>query len=131
MTSPVVTARADDTLVDVARTMRDLDIGAMPVVDMSGVFRGIVTDRDIVVRAVADGNAGARVTDVVSEGPLATLSPDDSAADAVALMGEQGVRRLPVVVGGECVGIVSIGDLAVAREPDSALGRISASTGNR
>jgi CBS domain-containing protein len=131
MTSPVVTARTDDTLVGVARAMRDLDIGAMPVVDAAGAFLGIVTDRDIVVRAIAEGNARARVTDVVSESPLVTLSPDDLVADAVTLMGERGVRRLPVVVGGECVGIVSIGDLAVAREPGSALGRISASAGNR
>lgn len=111
---------------EAARAMRERDIGDVVVVE-GGELVGIVTDRDIVVRAVALGlDAGTTpIRDVCSRDPV-TVGPDDDVSRAEALMADEAVRRLPVVDGGRVVGIVSIGDLAVAREPGSTLGEISA-----
>lgn len=121
---------ASASLVDAARVMRDQDIGPVIVVEGDRVV-GLVTDRDIVVRAVAeDRSPSATSLGDVASGDLATVSPDDSVDDAVRVMRERAVRRLPVVEGGKPVGIVSLGDLAVEREPDSALADISAAEPN-
>lgn len=121
---------ASASLVDAARLMRDEDIGPVIVVEGDQVV-GIVTDRDIVVRAVAEDRppSGTTVADVASR-DLTTVSPDDSLDDGVRLMRERAVRRLPVVEGGKPVGIVALGDLAVERDPDSALADISAAEPN-
>jgi len=88
---------------------------------------GIVTDRDIVVRMVAEAQDPTRtpLTDLCSHS-LVTVTPTDSVEQAVRLMRTHAIRRIPVVEGGQAVGIVSLGDLAVEREPHSALGEISA-----
>jgi CBS domain-containing protein len=101
------------------------------VLDEHGTIHGILTDRDIVVRALAEGRNPAEVTvgEVCSKAP-GVLSPTDSAADAVRLMREQPVRRLPVVEGGKPIGIVSLGDLALERDLGSALAHISAAPPN-
>jgi CBS domain-containing protein len=101
------------------------------VVREEGVLTAIVTDRDIAVRVVAEDRPPTEtlLRDVASK-ELATVSPDDSIADAVRIMREQALRRIPVVDGGRPVGIVSIGDLAVERDTDSALADISASEPN-
>jgi CBS domain-containing protein len=127
MTPDPQTVRPTAKLSDVARQMRDSDLGAMIVVDATSRVVGIVTDRDIAVRAVADGKdlKTATVSDVLSE-DLITVSPTDTVDQAVRLMRERAVRRLPVVEAGRPVGIVSIGDLAVERDPRSALADISA-----
>lgn len=116
------------TLVDAARIMRDADVGPVLVAE-GGRLTGIVTDRDIVVRAVAEGRdpTSTKVGDVVS-GDVTTVTPDQSASDAARLMREHDVRRLPVVQDGRPVGIVSIGDLAVALDDESALADISAAS---
>jgi CBS domain-containing protein len=113
-------------LADAARAMRDFGVGDV-LVERDGALCGIVTDRDIVVRAVAEGQAPSEVQlgDICSQ-PLTTLTPDDSVDDAVELMRANALRRLPVCENGQAVGIVSLGDLAVARDPRSALGSISA-----
>lgn len=131
MTHDPVTLEADATIVDAARAMRDSDIGPVLVVD-HGKIAGVLTDRDIVVRAIADGRdpSATRVTEVCS-GSVTTVTPDQSASDAARIMREQDVRRLPVVQGGRAVGIVSIGDLAVALDDESALADISSATPNR
>jgi CBS domain-containing protein len=130
MTSPPITLEPSASLVDAARAMRERDVGAV-VIAADDQIQGLVTDRDIVVRAVADARdpATTQVADVIS-GDLATLSPDDPVGAAVKRMRELSVRRLPVVEQGRPVGIVALGDLAVDRDPDSALADISASEPN-
>jgi CBS domain-containing protein len=130
MTTDPTTLEYSSTIADAARAMRDGDFGAV-IVTEDGSIRGIVTDRDIVVRAIADGRDpdSTQLAEVVSE-ELETLSPDDSIDDAVAKVRAADVRRLPVVEDGRAVGIVSLGDLAVERDSDSALADISAATPN-
>lgn len=131
MTHDPVTVDVSATLVDVAQRMRDHDIGAVIVTEAEKV-RGILTDRDIVVRAAADGRdlRSVRVQDVRST-DLVTLKPGDMVGSAVEAMRRHDVRRLPVVDGDRPVGILSIGDLAVERDPESALADISAAAPNR
>jgi CBS domain-containing protein len=128
MTRDPRTVDSTGTIADAARVMRDNDIGDVVVVE-DGQVSGIVTDRDIVIRAVADGRDpdSTAVTDVCTTG-VETIEPDASVDDAVRLMRESDIRRLPVTKNGRPVGIVSLGDLAVEREPDSALADISAAS---
>lgn len=121
---------ADSRLVDAARTMQTRDLGDVLVRSENGSL-GILTDRDIVVRVVANDRDIFATTagDACSE-PLVTLSPDDTIARAVELMRERAVRRLPVVEDGVPAGIVSLGDLAVEREPGSVLADVSAAPPN-
>jgi CBS domain-containing protein len=101
--------------------MRDCDTGAVPVVD-NGRPVGIVTDRDIVIRAVADGGQLNRpVRDIVSSN-IVCVTPDMSTHEAADLMSEHQVRRLPVVENERIVGIVSLGDLAVKEAKDKRVG---------
>jgi CBS domain-containing protein len=125
MTPNPVTMPPNTPIVDAARTMRDHDIGDVIVADGTKMH-GIATDRDIVIRAVAEGRDPASTPiSEVSTSDATTLSPDDSVGDAVHRMREQAIRRLPVVEGGRPVGIVTLGDLAIARDEDSALADIS------
>ena len=130
MTHDPRTVAPSDTLVDAARVMRDADVGDVLVVE-DGRLAGIITDRDIVVRAVADGRdpSSVAVRDVWTADPK-TLSPDQSEDDAIRLMREWDVRRAPVVQDGRPVGIVSLGDIAVDRDTESALADISAASPN-
>jgi CBS domain-containing protein len=122
---------ATSSLVEAALAMRDFDVGDVLVLD-NGRVCGIVTDRDIVVRAIANGNYPATVTlGEICSRDLTTLSPTDSVEDAVSLMRQKAIRRLPVVEHGRPVGIVSLGDLAVEKDPDSALSDISSAPPNR
>ena len=117
--------------VEAAREMRDGDVGAV-IVTAGGAVRGIVTDRDIAIRCVASGtDPGATTVGEITSAELTCLATDQSVEDAVKLMREQNVRRLPVVEHGRAVGIVSLGDLAVERDPGSALADISAAEPNR
>lgn len=129
MTSNPVCVPGDTTLSDAARQMRDHDIGNVLVVD-GDALKGLVTDRDLVVRALADGRGPDTPLSDVCSPDLVTLQPSDTAEDAIRLMSEHAVRRLPVVDGGRPVGIVSIGDLAVERDPTSTLADISAAPPN-
>ena len=131
MTDRVVTVPSTASVIDASRAMSDNDIGDVVVVD-DGTVSGILTDRDIVVRAIAMGSDPARtqVGEVVS-GAVQTLSPDDGVADAVRMMRDAAIRRIPVFQDGRPVGIVSIGDLARERDSDSALADISAAAPNR
>jgi CBS domain-containing protein len=110
-----------DSIQNAARIMRDNDTGAVPVVE-NGRPVGIVTDRDIVVRAVAeDGQLNRPVRDIVS-GNVVCATPDMSTHEAADLMSEYQVRRLPVVENDRLVGIVSLGDLAVKEAKDKRVG---------
>jgi CBS domain-containing protein len=126
MTSNPRTVKADDTIRDAASVMRDNDIGDVIVVE-DGQVTGILTDRDIVVRAVAEGRDAdsTEVSEVCTTG-IESLEPDASVDDALRSMRENDIRRLPVVKNGRPVGIVSLGDLAEEREPDSTLADLSA-----
>lgn len=130
MTSHPVTLPGTASVQDAARTMREQAIGDVIVMENQQVC-GIVTDRDIVVRTVAEARDPTATTlaDICSHA-LTTVSPEDSLEQAVHLMRAKAIRRLPVVEDGRVVGMVSLGDLAVAREPDSALGEISAAPPN-
>jgi CBS domain-containing protein len=121
MTPNPRTVTPDDTIQNAARIMRDEDTGAVPVVE-NGRPVGMVTDRDIVVRSVADGGQVNRsVRDIVTTG-VVCVSPDMSTREANALMSEHQVRRLPVVENDQLVGIVSLGDLAVKEGKDRRTG---------
>jgi CBS domain-containing protein len=130
MTQDPITVEADTTIAQAARKMREGDTGAILVVE-NGSLAGIVTDRDIVVRAIADGrDPETSIADVCSR-DVRTLTPDSSVEDAIEIMRTDDVRRIPVVQDGRPAGIVSIGDLAIERDEDSALADISAARGNR
>jgi CBS domain-containing protein len=127
MTPNPVSLPGTASVQEAARAMRDGDIGDVIVMENNRVY-GMVTDRDIVVRTVAEAQDPATTTlaDICSH-RLLMVAPTDLVEEAVRLMRTYAIRRLPVVEeGGRAVGIVSLGDLAVERDPDSALGRISA-----
>ena len=128
MTRDPRTVDSGDTLLDAARAMRDGDIGDVIVMD-GGKASGILTDRDIVIRAVAEGRdpESTSVGDVASS-DIEALTPDQSVDDAVKTMREKDIRRLPVCKHGRPVGILSLGDLAIEREPHSALADISSAS---
>ncbi len=131
MTRPPRTLDVSATVMEAATLMRENDFGDVVVVE-DGRLCGILIDRDIVVRVLATGDdpSSVRVGDVCSR-ILTTVSESDGIGDAVRLVRAKAVRRLPVVDDdGKLVGIVSLGDLALARDPKSALGDISAATPN-
>jgi CBS domain-containing protein len=131
MTANPATVDTHASAVEAARKMREADAGVMIVTD-GEQLRGLVTDRDIVVRAVAEGRDPSQVeVSEICSADVETLRPDDDVDRAVELMRERHVRRIPVVEDGHPVGIVSIGDLAIERDEGSALADISAAEGNR
>ncbi len=130
MTHDPQTVDAGDTLAEAARVMREADVGPVVVLD-GGQLAGILTDRDIVVRAVADGrDPQSTLVREACSANLVTLSPDQDIEEAARLMREHDVRRLPVVQDGRPVGILAIGDAAVERDSDSTLADISAASPN-
>ena len=131
MTAQVVTATPRSTVAEVARTMAKIESGAVPVVD-DGKVVGLITDRDIVLRVVAEGlGHDTPVSQVMSEG-VETCREDDNVADAAAKMGARQIRRLVVLDGGgQLAGILSLGDIAVdygAKAVGKTLGEISENT---
>jgi CBS domain-containing protein len=125
MTTGPITLDRDASLAEAARVMRDRGIGDVIVVEGDDA-EGIVTDRDIVIRGVAEGADPntTRLGQVVS-GDLTSVAPDDPVERALELMREKAVRRLPVLEGGKPVGVVSLGDLAIQRDAGSVLADIS------
>lgn len=126
MTTDPIKLGVDESITAAARAMRDNDIGDVLVTEDGHNLVGIVTDRDIVVRGIAENGSspdqttvGAICSDVIA------VSPDDDVEDVIGVMREQAVRRIPVVEGETVVGMVSLGDLASEFDPDSVLGEIS------
>jgi CBS domain-containing protein len=113
MTGSAECASVNDSLVDAARKMRDLDVGALPICGDDNRLAGVITDRDIVVKCVADGKdpSSAKVSEL-AEGKPVTIGADDSVEEVLRTMTQHGVRRLPVIDGHELVGIVSQADVA-------------------
>jgi CBS domain-containing protein len=130
MTPDPVSVPAEATLIEAARRMRDDDIGDV-LVTRDDELLGIITDRDIVVRAIADGTDPQTTpveqycsTDVV------VADAGDQLGDVVAMFRDRAIRRIPVTEGGRLVGIISLGDLARHKDPGSALADISAAPAN-
>jgi CBS domain-containing protein len=119
MSEDVTCIRSDQTLVDAARLMRDLDVGALPICGADDRIHGMLTDRDIVVGCVADnGNpATTRAAEFAAEETI-TVGADDPADEILRTMAEHQVRRLPVIDGHRLVGIVSQADVARSLDGD-------------
>ncbi|PYN46813.1 MAG: CBS domain-containing protein [Candidatus Rokuibacteriota bacterium] len=132
MTTDPISLPASASILAAAQKMRSAAIGDVVVLDDDGSkVYGIVTDRDIVVRGIAEGlDPRTNTLDDICSRILTTVSPDDSIDTAVSLMREKAIRRLPVVKRGRPVGIVSIGDLAIERDSHSALADVSAAPPN-
>jgi CBS domain-containing protein len=130
MASEPVSLSSGQNVADAARAMRDKGIGDVLVMD-DGQLKGMVTDRDIVVRVVADGRdpESTPLSEACSP-DLVTVAPDDNADTAMQRMRERSVRRVPVVKDGRPVGVLSIGDMAIERDERSALADISAQAPN-
>ncbi len=118
MTKNVKTATREMSLQEVAALMRDGDMGAVPVVD-NGKLIGIVTDRDIVVRAVSEGKTADSPISEAMTTELFTVVPDDFVFEAIRLMGDKQVRRIPVVNSdGSLAGIIAMADVALEMEDE-------------
>jgi len=119
MTEAPECAGEADSLVEVAKKMRDLDVGALPICGDDGRLKGMITDRDIVVRCIADGGDPSSTTaGSFGQGKPVTIGADDSVEEALATMAEHQVRRLPVIDGTSLVGIISEADVAQHAAPD-------------
>lgn len=118
MTRDVKTATRDMQLREVAVMMREGDVGSVPVVE-DGRLVGILTDRDIVVRAIANGkDAAAPVSDAMTA-EIFSVKPDDFVFEAIRIMGDRQVRRIPVVAeSGDLAGIISMADIALEMEDE-------------
>ncbi len=126
MTANPWTVTDQATIEEAARVMRDADIGDVIVLDPLGEIQGIVTDRDLVVRAVAKGvDTNTEPVGSILEGNVVTIAAEDSIEAALDLMRDHKVRRLPVVDDRRLVGIVTLGDLAMDLQPSSTLADIS------
>ena len=131
MTESPQTATPNMTASDAAGLMRQLDVGVVPIAD-GGSLIGLVTDRDIVLRVVATRQDpdDVKLADILTKSPT-TVTPDTKLSDARDLMAKHRIRRLPVMKGDELVGIISLGDVAIAdasgREVGEALENISES----
>ena len=130
MTGGAECARATDTLVEAARKMRDLGVGAMPICGEDEKLAGMITDRDIVVHCIADGGdpSSTRVESLAAGKPV-TIGADDSIEETLRTMSDHQVRRLPVIDGDRLVGIVSQADVA-RTVPEELVGDLVAAISN-
>ena len=132
MTRDLHCVTPETSIMNAALRMRLADVGAVLVMEGEYLY-GILTDRDIVVRAIASGrNPDTTPAGTICSRDLTTISPTSSAGQAVRLMREKALRRLPVVDDetGHVMGVLSIGDIAIERDRRSLLGDISAAPGN-
>jgi CBS domain-containing protein len=131
MSTDVVTVTKQDNVFEIAQKMKQNDIGFIPVVEGRKLV-GVVTDRDLVIRGLAEKRSGSTAVEEVMSTDVVTVTPDMSVDEAAKLMADDKVRRLPVVDNGELVGVVAIGDLAVRNkledEAAKALSEISENT---
>jgi CBS domain-containing protein len=125
----IISISAVKTVRDAAELMRATDVGAV-IVTENGELVGLVTDRDLVVRVLANGGGPDTSVRGACSADLVTISPDDDVADAARVMAQHAVRRLPVVSVDKVVGIVSLGDLAMVSDPGSVLGQVSSEQPN-
>lgn len=133
MTKDCVTVTLQDNMFEIALKMKQYDIGFIPVLEGKKLI-GVVTDRDLVIRGLAEKHEGsAAVAKVISE-KLTTVTPNTSVDEAAKIMANEQIRRLPVVENGELVGVIAIGDLAIRDkyeiEAGEALSKISQKEGS-
>ena len=113
MTSPCECIGETETIGAAAKRLAELDVGSMPICGTDDRLKGMLTDRDIVVKVIAQGKDPEQVTaGELGQGKPVTIGADDSAEEALAVMSEHQVRRLPVIDGHDLVGIVSQADVA-------------------
>ena len=125
LTSDPIILEGTESARTAAEKMREADVGAL-LVEEYGTLLGIVTDRDLVTRVIAQReDADSMTMSSVVSSELHTVGPDDSLGDAIGVMREHAVRRVPVVEDGTAIGILSLGDVALALDPDSVLADIS------
>jgi CBS domain-containing protein len=124
MTAGAECAQTTDTLVDAARKMRDLNVGSLPVCGEDNRLHGMITDRDIVVKCIADGGdpSTTKVSDL-GEFEVVTIGADDPVEEILKTMKQHQVRRLPVIDGHDLVGIVAQADVARAL-PEAKVGDV-------
>jgi CBS domain-containing protein len=125
MTPDATYCSEDTTAAEVARTMADGDVGAVPVCDADGRLCGVITDRDLAIKVVAAGRDAqtVRVSELVDGGEVVTIGADDSVEEAIRTMKDHAVRRLPVIDGHSLVGMLSQADIARAM-PDTTIGEL-------
>ena len=122
MTGHAQCASTRDTLVDAARKMRDLGVGSLPICGEDDRLAGMITDRDIVVRCIAQGGDPNRTTvGALAEGKPVTIGADDGLEELVRTMAQHEVKRLPVIDGHRLVGVVSEADLAEHASPEQVV----------
>ena len=110
-----------DNMYEVAVKMKDLNVGAIPIID-GGILVGMITDRDIVIRGIAEKNPGSTKVEKIMSDHLVTVTAETTTNEAAQLMAEHQIRRLPVVEGENLIGIVSLGDLATDQLTDEQAG---------
>ncbi|MGN7468758.1 CBS domain-containing protein [Brevibacillus sp. SAFN-007a] len=134
MTKDVATVTLKDNVYEVACKMRDWNVGVIPVVDEKNDVIGIITDRDIVIRGLAEKHEGSTATEVVMTKDIILGKPDMTVDEAAKIMAQHQIRRLPVVDNGKLVGIVALADMAVRQvhhdEASDALQGISEPAGH-
>lgn len=132
MTDDVESCSLLDNVFEVAQKMKELNVGAIPIVDQDQLV-GMITDRDIVLRCIAEKHPPSSKVEEIMSKDLITVTPDQTSQEAVRLMAKHQIRRLPVVEGKRLIGIVSLGDLAVRQLTDDqakqALSEISEQSG--
>jgi CBS domain-containing protein len=130
MSPAPVSLAADESALTTAQAMKEHGIGTVLVVT-GGKLSGLVTDRDIVIRVLAeDRDPGTTPVGAIASRDLAVLGPDDDVDQAIRLLRERAVRRIPIVRDGAPVGMVSVGDLALNQDRGSALSDVSAAAPN-
>jgi CBS domain-containing protein len=120
MTSDVRCVDSAETVLDAARRMAELGVGALPICGQDNKLKGMITDRDIVVKVLAAGKDPAALhTSELAQGEAVTIGADDDAEEIMRTMAEHRVRRLPVIDGHQLVGVVAQADVARAlKDPD-------------
>ena len=122
MTGGAECAQANETITDAARKMRDLGVGALPICGDDNRLKGMITDRDIAVKVIAEGQDpnSVKVIDLADQPEVVTIGADDSIDEALQTMAKNQVRRLPVIDGHDLVGMVSMADIAGNLADDKA-----------
>jgi CBS domain-containing protein len=119
MTSDVYTVNETQSVQEAAGIMSEYNIGSLPVINNNGEMVGIITDRDITLRSTAQGEAAStNVSEVMTAQQVVQGTPEMDVEQAVQLMSQQQIRRLPVVENGQIVGMVALGDMAVDNQYD-------------
>jgi len=103
-----------ESVADAARKLAESDVGAMPICGDDNRLKGMLTDRDIVVKVIAQGKdpSSTKAGELATQGEVVTIGADDSIEEALRTMSEHKVRRLPVIDGHDCVGVISQADIA-------------------